>query len=268
MKIGIISVKKGVGKTTSAIYLALAAIKNDQRVRVLDADIQGYASKWYYGARFAGAPLPFKVSGVNMEDLKYLHIPDDEWAIIDAAPERGIIDACIKVVDYVIIPTSDSPADLHQVRVLLEAVPADKPCFVLITKAQKNTIAFHQTIDVLNDTAHEGTDLIPNFETVIPMRQDIKKAWGTVPNKLYEYGEAYIELREEIDGRKSDSTKNNRGDKKKDMVSLTFLVERSLRNNLKIRVAEKRMKMAEAGQEAISMWLEKNQEPRTGEPCF
>ena len=48
------------------------------------------------------------------------------------------------------------------------AVPADKPCFVLVTKAQKNTFAFHPTINALNDTAHEGANLIPSYETVIP----------------------------------------------------------------------------------------------------
>lgn len=58
--------------------------------------------------------------------------------------------------------------DFHQGRLVLGAVPADKPCFVLVTKAQKNTFAFHPTINALNDTAHEGANLIPSYETVIP----------------------------------------------------------------------------------------------------
>ena len=199
MKIAIINAKGGVGKTTTAIYLALAAARKDQRVRVLYADVQGHASMWYYGAQDTETPLPFRVSGANIEDIKHLRVPDDEWVIIDAAPEGKMIDTCIKAADCVIIPTSDSPMDIQQVRAVYEVVPDDKPCFVLVTKAQKNTIAFHQTIEALNDTANEGADIIPNFETVIPMRQDIKRALGTTPGKLYEYGEAYVELREEIE---------------------------------------------------------------------
>lgn len=205
MRIPIINAKGGVTKTTSAIYLALAAARNDQPVEVLDADVQGHASLWAYAAEDAGTPLPFPVTITNIVNLERLKPDDSKWMIIDAAPSGKIIDACIRIADYIIIPTSDSPMDLQQVRAVMDIIPPEKPCAVLVTKAQRNTKAFSQTVIMLDDAEHQGAEAMPRFETVIPMRQDIKRAMGSVPSKLYEYGDAYVELKEDIARRKERS---------------------------------------------------------------
>ena len=87
----------------------------------------------------------------------------------------------------------------------MDIIPPEKPCAVLVTKAQRNTKAFSQTVIMLDDAEHQGAEAMPRFETVIPMRQDIKRAMGSVPSKLYEYGDAYVELKEDIARRKERS---------------------------------------------------------------
>ncbi|RBP98757.1 ParA family protein [Bifidobacterium xylocopae] len=201
MIITIANAKGGVAKTTSAIYLACAASKDDQQVTVLDADIQSSASLWADTAE-TETPLPFRVDAANLSTFNRLHPSAADWVIVDAAPADKIMTAAIGVSDFVIIPTSDSPMDLQQVWAMISAIPEDTPTAVLIAKAQPRTTAFHETVEALKGQGvmtleeHKEAGTIANvmrFSTAIPLRQDIKKALGTTPPHLYEYTELYLE---------------------------------------------------------------------------
>lgn len=205
MIITIANAKGGVTKTTSAIYLACAAHKDDRQVTVLDADIQASASLWADSAS-ADAPLPFPVNPANLSTFNRLQPQDqpgkENWVIVDAAPAEKIMTAAIGVSDFVIIPTSDSPMDLQQVWAMISAIPEETPTGVLIAKAQPRTTAFHETVDALKDQGvitldeHMAAGTVANamlFSTVVPLRQDIKKALGTNPQHLYEYTDLYLE---------------------------------------------------------------------------
>lgn len=62
--ISIVNTKGGVGKTTTAVYLATALSCQD-RVVLLDADPQGSATSWATDAFEAGDRLNFEVRPAN-----------------------------------------------------------------------------------------------------------------------------------------------------------------------------------------------------------
>lgn len=193
MRIPFVNAKGGVAKTTSAIYTALAASKDGRNVVLWDADPQASASLWAASACDMGDPLPFEVRPANIATLRSLRPDRDHWDIIDAAPNGAVAEAAVQAADFVVIPTSDSPIDLQQVWSMLRAMPEDKPCAVLVARAQISTNACRETLNQLDKGA------APRFDTVVPMRQDIKKALSTNPGNLHEYAAVYLELEEELE---------------------------------------------------------------------
>lgn len=65
MKIVIANLKGGTCKTTTALFLAQAAVLRGIPTVVWDADVQASASDWAYGCQQKGAPLPFEVVPAN-----------------------------------------------------------------------------------------------------------------------------------------------------------------------------------------------------------
>lgn len=82
--ISIVHTKGGVGKTTSAIYLAAAAARQGLRVVVLDADPQGSALLWAQAAAAAGEPMPFTVLAADMRMITAP--PTADLVLIDTPP--------------------------------------------------------------------------------------------------------------------------------------------------------------------------------------
>ena len=83
--ISVLNQKGGVGKTTLAVHLATAFVRQDKRVLLLDADPQGSALDW--AAARHGKPL-FPVAGLPKssihKELPSLATPYD-LVVIDGA---------------------------------------------------------------------------------------------------------------------------------------------------------------------------------------
>ena len=175
MRITIANAKGGVGKTTSAIYLAQAASLRGHRAVVLDADPQGSASQWADLAAQEGAPLGFDVQAANPATLKR---PRTTRAIeiVDSAPTGPGLQAALETADFTIIPCSDSPLDVQQAWATLETVKT--PAAILLVRVEQGTKALKAVTDAFQQWA------TPIFDAQIRKRQDIKTSMGHKPVKL------------------------------------------------------------------------------------
>ena len=102
MRITIANAKGGVGKTTSAIYLAQAASMRGGTVTVLDADPQGSASQWADMAAQEDKPLDYEVLPANPATLSRPKATDG-IEIVDAAPTGAGLTAAVNSADFVIV---------------------------------------------------------------------------------------------------------------------------------------------------------------------
>lgn len=123
--LSVVHTKGGVAKTTSAVYLATAAVRRGLSVIVLDADPQGSALLWADAAERAGDPLPFPV--VTADATTMVNPPDADLVIIDTPPGYpALIDAAIDAASVVLVPTGASPLDLMRAWPTLQ-VTAHRP---------------------------------------------------------------------------------------------------------------------------------------------
>lgn len=188
MKIVITNTKGGVGKTTTAIYLATALSKT-HTVEVLDADPQGSATEWAIRAEENNQPLPFSVQAVNIAQLKRVTKAPETITIIDTAPgdTRGI-DAALNGSDLIIIPTASSAIDMSRVWETEAIASKVADAYVLLTQVDTRTRSYAAAFDVLEEQG------VGYFETAIPRRENIRQSFGTKPAELYGYDRAAAEL--------------------------------------------------------------------------
>lgn len=188
--IAFVNSKGGTGKTTSTICLgtALAGMRN---VVVWDADPQGSATDWAEQAAEAGAPLPFDVEIVNEAIMKRLARRNTaDYALIDTPPGNPrIIDEAIKMADFVILPSSPAVIDLSRMLVTADSIPEHTPYAALLTRANKQTIAYKTAVEFLQDHSE-----IPVFSHAIGDRQAIQNSFGSRPEVFYDYSAVTDEL--------------------------------------------------------------------------
>lgn len=188
--IAIVHTKGGVGKTTSALYLAAAASRAGISVTVLDADPQASATDWAEAAAEAGSALPFPVRSASARSLKA--DPEAQLTIIDTPPgTAGAIDAAIEAADLVIVPTGVSPLDVRRVWPTLD-VTAHRPTAVLLTAVDLRTTLATEVRELL-----EGED-VPVIRTPILRREAMRKGYGATPTTLHGYDDVLVEILEAI----------------------------------------------------------------------
>ncbi|QDH47851.1 ParA-like partition protein [Mycobacterium phage Benvolio] len=180
--ISVVHTKGGVGKTTSSIYLASAATRRGIETTVVDWDEQYSASVWAEEAARRGIALPFEVkkSAADYEDR--------ELVIIDTPPGTSKrIDTAVELADLIVIPCGCSPIEVERVWPTLE-LTAGVPSVVLLTQVDLRAKLGTQVRDLL------ARESVPTLNTVIPQRQSIRKAFGTMPVDLEAYYDAWEEL--------------------------------------------------------------------------
>jgi chromosome partitioning protein len=140
--IAVVNGKGGVGKTTTAVNLA-ATFAEQQKVLLVDADIQGSAS-WWIGRSQDG--MGFDLSqDTNPQLLSHLRsIKGYDLVIVDTPPalHSEALAAVVGISDYLVLPTPPAPMDLA---VLVDTVksavtPVGIPHRVLLTKVDTRSL--------------------------------------------------------------------------------------------------------------------------------
>ena len=147
------SQKGGVGKTTLAAHLAVAAeAAGDGPVVLIDTDPQGSLSAWW-NVRQSEAPVLAETTIAGLpEKLTALAGGGFTFAIVDTPPAiTDAIGAVVQSASLVLIPTRPSPHDLRAVGSTVELVQAaGKPFAFAVTQAKPNTRLTVQAIAALS----------------------------------------------------------------------------------------------------------------------
>jgi chromosome partitioning protein len=145
MNIVVSNLKGGVGKTTTAVYLAAAAVaRGFDPVLLIDADRQASLAEWLEerpveGVTVVEAPSERTLSRA-MRDHKGL-------SIVDTPPgDERLVQAAVSSADAVVIPTRAGGVEFSRVLVTLEMIPASTPRGVVVCAARLGTNDLDETI--------------------------------------------------------------------------------------------------------------------------
>jgi chromosome partitioning protein len=140
--LAIVSQKGGVGKTTIAVHIAVAAANAGYSVAIIDLDPQATAAQWADWRNAGnsvgeGDPNPAVVAAPHARlapTLKEAEKMGVDLVILDSPPAAdSAAVAAAKIADLVLIPTRASAFDLHAIKTTAELVRvAQKPSAVLL----------------------------------------------------------------------------------------------------------------------------------------
>jgi chromosome partitioning protein len=189
----ILSLKGGVGKTTTAMHLAACAVRADRAVTVVDADEERSATRW---ASFSNGDMPFAVVAAERDrmaqqvrDLEGSH----RTVIIDTPPNnREILTRAGMLSERVVVPVVPTGLDLDRMKPTLEllrdieATRGSLDVAILLTRWDGRTVLAREAA-----TALEAYPLLP---ARIRQLTRYAQAFGTVPCYLNEYESVWEEL--------------------------------------------------------------------------
>ena len=161
------ALKGGVGKTTTAVYLAGLAAANRRSATLVDADPQASAADWIENAQ---DPALERVELVEAPTDRLLartldRIEDGDVAIVDTPPGNDrMLAKAIAGADVVIIPTRVGGVETPRVEAVLDMVPNKVPVGLVICSARTYTRDYR---DVLAAWAEANVSV-----------------WGSVPERV------------------------------------------------------------------------------------
>jgi chromosome partitioning protein len=133
--LAILSQKGGVGKTTLATCLAVAAEADGKKTAIFDLDPQATASFWL-DVRKEEKPAVISIQSIRLASmLKAAEEAGTDLAIVDgAAVARDVAFEASQVADYVLIPTKtavfDTMSMIHTIEIVKQQ---NKPFSVVLT---------------------------------------------------------------------------------------------------------------------------------------
>jgi chromosome partitioning protein len=163
-RVAVLSLKGGVGKTTTAVYLAAVAARGRRAVTVVDADPQGSAAVWLEERPIDGVEV---LEAPSERLLRKALGQDDDRAvlIVDTPPaSERLTAAALAVADVVIVPTRIGGVEGVRLTTTLEMVPERIPVGLVVSSARPWTRDFKETLEAW---AEQG----------VPV-------WGVVPERV------------------------------------------------------------------------------------
>ena len=185
----LVHTKGGVGKTTTAMFLAAAAVQRGFVVRVVDADPQGSAVSWADRAAYRGTPLPFDVIHGTAAGVRALSSDPGELVLVDSPPgEAAAIEAAIHAADLVIIPTGPRAADIDRVWPTLD-ITQHRPTTILLTLVDMRKV---EALEMPRGLAEANAPVLRN---IVRNLTAIERSFGHgIPRNLGDYGDVFDEL--------------------------------------------------------------------------
>ncbi|HLW45544.1 MAG TPA: ParA family protein [Acidimicrobiales bacterium] len=145
MNIVVSNVKGGVGKTTTAIYLAACAVERGlDPVLIVDSDRQASSAEWLEARPVEGVGLEEAPSERTVARAMERH---DGFAVVDTPPgDERIVRAAIERADAVVIPTRAGGVEFSRVVATVEMVPPSIPYGLVVCAARLGTNDLAQTV--------------------------------------------------------------------------------------------------------------------------
>jgi chromosome partitioning protein len=163
MNIVVTNLKGGVGKTTTAVYLAAAAVaRGYDPVVLIDADRQASSAEWLEERPVEGVEV---VEAPSERTLTREMNRDGGMRVVDTPPgDERLVQSAINSADAVVIPTRAGGVEFARVAVTLGMIPARTPRGVIVAAARLGT----------NDLD----------ETIAWWRAEKVPVWGVIPERV------------------------------------------------------------------------------------
>jgi chromosome partitioning protein len=163
VNIVVTNLKGGVGKTTSAVYLAAVAAEHGRDdVVLIDADRQASAAEWLEERPIEGVTV---IEAPSERTLTRAMAKHEGIAVIDTPPgDDRLVQAAIAAADAIVIPTRAGGVEFARVEVTVGLISARTPRGLVIAAARLGT----------NDLA----------ETISWWKGEGVAVWGIVPERV------------------------------------------------------------------------------------
>jgi chromosome partitioning protein len=150
MNLVVSNIKGGVGKTTTAMYLAgVAAAKSKTPVYLVDSDPQGSTAEWFDAEPIDNVEL---IEGPSVRTVTKAMDRSDGVVVVDTAAGDGtIVRAALARADVVVIPTRAGGVEPNRVVSTLEMTPSNVQAGVVICSARLGTNDLEATVEWWTD---------------------------------------------------------------------------------------------------------------------
>jgi chromosome partitioning protein len=179
--IALVTQKGGTGKSTLAIGLAIAAMQDGHKVRLLETDPQGTVSNWRQ-RRTAVEPAVETASG-SLEIEQKLAMFERSGVTLTIVDTGGgnntTMEAVIAAADLCLIPARPSPADIEATAQTLSIIrDNDKPFAFVLNQTPVRSYRLADAASALSDTAVDLNVMGVLALPYIVLRNDQQDALG------------------------------------------------------------------------------------------
>ncbi|MGP0107454.1 MAG: ParA family protein [Acidimicrobiales bacterium] len=145
MNIVVSNVKGGVGKTTTSVYLAAAAVDRGwEQVTLIDADRQASSAEWFEVRPLEGVDL---VEAPSERTVSRALAGHGGLAVVDTPPgDERIVRAALDRADAVVVPTRAGGVEYTRVVATLEMIGPRTSYGVVICAARLGTNDLDETV--------------------------------------------------------------------------------------------------------------------------